>query len=289
MDDPWANAWGETSRPALSESSASSWTAPSVSVIQGDHEDDLSMPSWSSGPNAGWTEPDLPETSLWGADTVAGGWNPAPSSFDRMSLASKESDASPEPDASQEPLHSPVNHEPRKSPETPPLDEGGWKVPTIQADAESPKPSPPASPVKVAPLSLSPANGVNDFGSGGWDPAPSLPAEHSDESLALEKEPSPAKARPVSSVPDDIDGFGVFETAHEVDEADGWGSPSRAGFTAPSGDPWATAEPWGSESAAHAQEETSEDDAWEAARQQKAKQDLHVVCDMYLASHMNWC
>ncbi|KAJ3517757.1 hypothetical protein NLJ89_g318 [Agrocybe chaxingu] len=43
------------------------------------------MPSWPTEPTTRWSKPDLPETSLWGSDASAG-WNPAPSTFDRISL-----------------------------------------------------------------------------------------------------------------------------------------------------------------------------------------------------------
>ncbi|CAA7258599.1 unnamed protein product [Cyclocybe aegerita] len=64
---------------------SSTWPAPPASAIHGDHEDDLSIPPWPTEPTTHWSEPDLPETSRWGSDASAG-WNPVPSTFDRISL-----------------------------------------------------------------------------------------------------------------------------------------------------------------------------------------------------------
>ena len=237
MEDPWANAWGDPSKstlPVITSGSTSSWSAPSVSVIQGDHEDDLSAPEWSIKPTSGWGDPDIAETSLWGSDASAG-WNPAPSTFDRISLASKDSTSEisatfVEP-APQIPEQSAVSH---SSPSSS-IDEDEPPLPTVSPPRTPPPTfvSTPDSP-KVPPLSL-----------------PSV---------------------------DDADGFGTFETA--VEEAEGWSTPSKPGFSLPSADAlaWGT-EPWEApNSAAHTSEvQDEEEDEWEAARQQKEKQDRHVV------------
>ncbi len=234
MEDPWANAWGDPSKSTLPSGSTSSWSAPSVSAIQGDHEDDLSAPEWSIKPTSGWGDPDIAETSLWGSDASAG-WNPAPSTFDRISLASKDSTSEisatfVEP-ASQIPEQSAVS----PSSPSPCIDEDEPPLPTV-SPPRTPSPtfvSTPDSPI-VPPLSL-----------------PSV---------------------------DDADGFGTFETA--VEEAEGWSTPSKPGFSLPSADAlaWGT-EPWEApNSAAHTSEvQDEEEDEWEAARQQKEKQDRHVV------------
>lgn len=86
MEDPWANAWGEPSKPTLSESSSSNWSAPSVSTIHGDHEDDISTPSWSVEPTTHWDEPSVTETSLW-SNEVPSTWQPVRSTFDTIPLS----------------------------------------------------------------------------------------------------------------------------------------------------------------------------------------------------------
>ncbi|KAF8159615.1 hypothetical protein B0H34DRAFT_796844 [Crassisporium funariophilum] len=85
MDDPWANAWGEPSKSAAHDpslASSSTWSAPSVSVIHGDHEDDISIPSWSVEPPTQWNEPNVAEASLWGNDSQSKlDWDTGQSSF----------------------------------------------------------------------------------------------------------------------------------------------------------------------------------------------------------------
>ncbi|KAF8909336.1 hypothetical protein CPB84DRAFT_1843132 [Gymnopilus junonius] len=90
MEDPWANAWGEPSKSTVSDSSilvsgSSTWAAPSVSAIHGDHEDDLSTSSWSVPATPHWSDTDAVETSIWTND-VSSAWAPASSTFDRISL-----------------------------------------------------------------------------------------------------------------------------------------------------------------------------------------------------------
>ncbi|KAK0188929.1 hypothetical protein F5146DRAFT_1225608 [Armillaria mellea] len=63
MDNPWANAWGDDTRPHHSSSSTTSWSVPVT--LNNDHEEaDIGVPSWSSESNAlQWNEL---TTSLWG-------------------------------------------------------------------------------------------------------------------------------------------------------------------------------------------------------------------------------
>ncbi|KDR80575.1 hypothetical protein GALMADRAFT_135713 [Galerina marginata CBS 339.88] len=163
MEDPWANAWGETSKSTLPEPSplsagSSTWAAPSVSAIHGDNEDDLSASSWSAQPTTHWHEPDISETSLWNNDvSSASAWNPTPSTFDRISL-SKDSASESETHFST-PLSEDIQHSLPSSPS-----------PSFTRDKDPPSPSPhvklpetpPHSPV---PPSLSPeSEDVDAFG-----------------------------------------------------------------------------------------------------------------------------
>ncbi|KAK0467243.1 uncharacterized protein EV420DRAFT_1700369 [Desarmillaria tabescens] len=61
MDNPWANAWGDDTRPQHSPSPPTPWSVPATS--NNDHEEaDIGIPSWSSHALQ-WNEP---TTSLWG-------------------------------------------------------------------------------------------------------------------------------------------------------------------------------------------------------------------------------
>lgn len=165
MEDPWANAWGEPSKSTLHEHSipsitggASSWGAPSVSVIQGDHEDDLSTPAWSLKPTTSWGEPDIAETSLWGSDASAR-WNPAPSTFDRISLTSKDSIPENEP-TSVESTFQELQDSDVSSPSLSSV--ADEEEPRAESRETSPKPL-SRSPV-VPPLSLPSVDDIDGFG-----------------------------------------------------------------------------------------------------------------------------
>ncbi|KAK0202805.1 hypothetical protein DFS33DRAFT_1385170 [Desarmillaria ectypa] len=61
MDNPWANAWGDDTRPQHSPSPPTPWSVRATS--NNDHEEaDIGIPSWSSHALQ-WNEP---TTSLWG-------------------------------------------------------------------------------------------------------------------------------------------------------------------------------------------------------------------------------
>ncbi|KAK0488923.1 hypothetical protein IW261DRAFT_1442297 [Armillaria novae-zelandiae] len=60
MDNPWANAWGDDTRPHHSSPPTTSWSVPAT--LNNDHEEaDIGIPSWSSNALQ-WNEP---TTSLW--------------------------------------------------------------------------------------------------------------------------------------------------------------------------------------------------------------------------------
>ncbi|KAF8889376.1 hypothetical protein BD779DRAFT_1521191 [Infundibulicybe gibba] len=67
-DDPWANAWGEASKPVPEQSldPNPSWQDPPNSIFKENQEADIGLPSWSVGADIKWTEPsDTQEESLW--------------------------------------------------------------------------------------------------------------------------------------------------------------------------------------------------------------------------------
>lgn len=260
MEDPWANAWGESSKSDLPANTniSSSWSAPSVSVIQGDHEDDISTPEWSIKPSTGWGDPDIAETSLWGSDASAG-WNPAPSTFDRISLASKDSTS--EISATIVEPASQILEESALSTELPSFpDDGGID------EQQSPTPAAVSPQLTASPELASTSHSLT--------------------------------VPPLSLPPlDDVDGFGTFETA--IEDAEEWGTPPKPSFSLPSADAlaWGT-EPWQAPKSASQTLDNREEevDEWETARQQKEKQDQHVVrillgaCTQYLTlfSHQNY-
>ncbi|KAF9563948.1 hypothetical protein CPC08DRAFT_816295 [Agrocybe pediades] len=249
MDDPWANAWGDSSKSTLSDSAAiqlnnASWTSPSISAIHGDNEDDLSAaPSWSARPTSLWESTDVSANDLWTSDTSSA-WNPTPSTFDKISLSSRES----------------VNESETPFPESVSTIKDGEDTPSSStASLPDDDKQPPHTESYVAQSidsRLSPSN--SPARSPGLPPPP----------LALD--PS-----------DDFDAFGSFETATESIDTAGW-SPSKPVFSLPSADATAWGGAW--EDPGSSVEETASakpitedlDDAWERARQEKAKQDLYV-------------
>ena len=66
MEDPWANAWGDQSRSLdTTTTSTPVWTAPLAPAIQSDDEDDISVPSWSTGPATSWGDDETNKSSMW--------------------------------------------------------------------------------------------------------------------------------------------------------------------------------------------------------------------------------
>ena len=217
MDDPWANAWGDPSK-----SSSSNWSAPSVSTIHGDHEDDISTRSWSVEATPRWDEASLTEASLW-RNEPSSTWQPAHSTFDTIPLSTVPAQL-PQFSAS-------TSEEPEK--------------PLSSSDN-----SPPSSPISETP-----------------SPLPSL----SPKPLHL--------SRPVTP-----DAFGTFKGADEFEEQtddDSW----KPTLSLPSADADTWSPSWGEPNESHLLEPpgTAEalDNAWETAKQQKARQDRHVVRTVY--------
>ena len=126
MEDPWANAWGEPSKSSTPDSSvlvsgSSTWSAPSVSAIHGDNEDDLSASSWSAQPTSHWNDAEPIETSIWNTDAPST-WAPTSSTFDRLSLSSgfpsePEAPSSTSPSEDAGVIPSPISHSVSLEPE----------------------------------------------------------------------------------------------------------------------------------------------------------------------------
>jgi hypothetical protein len=216
MDDPWANAWGEPSK-----SSSSSWSAPSVSTIHGDHEDDISTRSWTVEPTTHWDEASLTEASLW-RNEPSSTWQPAHSTFDTIALSTVPVQLPQFPTSTSE--------EQEKS-------------------LSSSDNSPPSSPISETQTpSLSPS------------PKP----------LHLSRPATP-------------DAFGTFKGADEFEEPtdESW----KPTLSLPSADADTWSPSWGDSNESNSLEPpgTAEalDIAWETAKQQKARQDRHVVRTVY--------
>ena len=217
MDDPWANAWGEPSK-----SSSSNWSAPSVSTIHGDNEDDISTRSWSVEPTTHWDEANLTEASLWRNEPSLS-WQPAHSTFDTIPLSTVPAQLPQFPTST-------TSEEPEKS-------------------LSSSDISPPSSPISETQTpSLSPS------------PKP----------LHLSRSATP-------------DAFGTFKGADDFEEPtdESW----KPTLSLPSADADTWSPSWGESNESHSVEPpgTAEalDIAWETAKQQKARQDRHVVRTAY--------
>ena len=218
MDDPWANAWGEPSK-----SSSSNWSAPSVSTIHGDHEDDISTRSWSVEPTTHWDEANLTEASLW-RNEPSSTWQPAHSTFDTIPLSTVPAQLPQFPTSRSE--------EPEKS-------------------LTSSNNSHPSSPI----------------------------SENQTPSLSPSLSPKPRRlSRPATP-----DAFGTFKGADEFEEStdESW----KPTLSLPSADADTWSPSWGESNESNSIEPpgTAEalDIAWETAKEQKARQDRHVVRTVY--------
>lgn len=248
MEDPWANAWRDSSKSVLPQPSPL-WASPSVSVLHGDHETDLSTPSWpkDSEASSAWVV-DPSADHIWSATESA--WNPQPSTLDKASLAGEYT----------APVHSHnQTHEADSSSASLSLDgEHSWALPKPQLQ-EARQPTPPS-----ISASLSEKLEATNAASANEDHENCSPLR-SPVSQTL----SPTKSPP-APLSDDIDGFGSFETGQDEQER----ASSHLAF--PPMPP--TSGPWDSDWQVESDDGNNEqEDAWEAARRQKEKQDRHVA------------
>ncbi len=228
MDNPWANAWGDDTRPHHSSSPTTSWSVPATSN-NGHEEADIGIPSWSSNALQ-WNEP---TTSLWGEKSNS---EPAVANTDHDMHV--ESTAEPDVGLSTE------------------------DVPSLPDSSQD-------SPVGSEELEISVFT----------PPSLTLPSFR-DEST----EDSRPESRPGSP-----DAFGTFETGLRMNnvEADPW-TPSKPSFSDLSDSAstsWETN--W---VPADSGSDAARVDEWEAAKQEKARRDLHVVrlfCSLFRGSSKN--
>ena len=212
MDDPWANAWGEPSK-----ASSSNWSAPSVSTIHGDHEDDISTRSWSVEPMTHWDEASLAEASLW-RNEPSSSWQPTDSTLDTIPLSTVPAQLPQFPTSSSE---------------------------ETEKSSSSDNSPPPSSPISETP-SLSPS----------LSPKP------------------PHISRTATP-----DAFGTFKGADEFEEPtdESW----KPTLSLPSADVDTWSPSWGESNELNSVNPpgTAEalEIAWETAKQQKERQDRHVV------------
>ncbi|KAI0295958.1 hypothetical protein BC826DRAFT_1174887 [Russula brevipes] len=151
MDDLWANAWGSPDN--IKDETTTTSEKPKDDAFQ---EDDLSMPSWSTGPGIQWNEPSDTQSSLWSQPTqdwsLANPYSDIPPAPSRLAELPDDKGPAVELVAEPEPHSTPSSpqaqsdvvsaHAPSPSKE---LDEEVSPSP-IPSPAPSPSPSPPPSP-----------------------------------------------------------------------------------------------------------------------------------------------
>jgi hypothetical protein len=254
MEDPWANAWGDSSKSVLPVPSPL-WAAPSVSVLHGDHEDDLSTPSWPKDSASAYDTTDLAPEHIWSTtDLPSSTWNPPPSTFDEISLAG-------ECEPQQDPLA-----ETQEAQSYPHEEEGAWAIPGPQLQKVLPTFSPSFSEtVSILPEATNVPNnapGTEGKGQESWSSSQSPTS------------PTPPLPKSTSApLSEDVDGFGSFETGQDNQEKESW-TPTNSVFP-----PISSANSkWDSAWKVEPEEGKSEqEDAWEAARRLKEIQDRHVA------------
>ena len=153
MDDLWGNAWGSPDDDAK----ATAWSASEKPQNDDHQEDDLAMPSWSTGPGIQWDEPSDTQNPLWSnAHHTAQDWSHE-DPYGDIALANSRSAEPPADDNSTVEL--PVEPEP-PSLSTPlprgqydditapslPRELDGELLPSPISSSPPPEPSPPSSP-----------------------------------------------------------------------------------------------------------------------------------------------
>lgn len=173
MDDLWGNAWGspeEDAKPAT-------WTFTEKHRNDDLQEDDLAMPSWSTGPGIRWDEPSDTHTSLW-SNANANAYHtqdrPLENSYDDIALGNSHL-AEPQGDTVELPVE-PESHS--SSPPSPQAqhDDITAPSPSREPDRElSSSPTPPSpSPSPSPSPEPSPSSSLDAFGTF------TIGAEHSD-------------------------------------------------------------------------------------------------------------
>jgi hypothetical protein len=173
MDDLWGNAWGSPEDDAK----PTTWTISEKPRNDDFQEDDLAMPSWSTGPGIRWDEPSDTHTSLWSSanarHTVQD--RPLENSYDDIPVGHSHL-AEPQGDNNST-VELPVEPESHSfSPPSPRAqrDDITAPSPSREPDRElSPSPT-PSSPSPSPPPEPSPSSSLDAFGTF------TIGAEHSD-------------------------------------------------------------------------------------------------------------
>ncbi|KAH9995589.1 hypothetical protein BJV77DRAFT_229640 [Russula vinacea] len=167
MDDLWGNAWGSPDDDAK----ATAWSTSEKPQNDDHQEDDLAMPSWSTGPGIQWDEPSDTQGPLWSnAHHTAQDWS-LEHPYGDISLANSRPAEPPADDNSTVEL--PVEAE--SPPHSPYLPQGQCddiSAPSLSRELdEELSPSPISSPPPPEP---SPPSSPDAFGTF------TIGAEHSD-------------------------------------------------------------------------------------------------------------
>ena len=247
MEDPWANAWGEPSKSIFPEPT---WASPPLSVLHGDHEDDLSTPSWPKGHTSDWAATDIAADDIWPSTSTT--WKPEPYSLDKISLG-EESYAEFLETLSPSSRDTEEYYTSESSP------------PIQQATSHSAHVDPVSQASSIpAPLStsLSEVSHTKQLTqSNDWTTARAAPST------------PPSIPTIIAPLPlEDNDGFGSFETGRDTQDADRWSSTKPA---LPEIVAWSSAwqDPYSTDKASPDRPE----DEWVAARREKERQDRRVV------------
>jgi len=246
MEDPWANAWGDSPKHVLPEPS-SLWAAPSVSVLHADNEDDLSTPSWPSG--SGWSAEDLSADHIWSTAEISSTWNPSSTSDENSLAGGYTQQESPRTETQGAGGHSSSSLPLHEEEETQTLSKSHQEISNHH--------SIPSEPLEIPHI-----------GPGSED------EEHDKTPQSSPSPISPPKPIP-ASLSEDVDGFGSFETGEDNLDTGSWTPTNSVLPPVSSTDSanWNSAWQVEFEHGSHEQE-----DAWEAARRQKEKRDRHVAC-----------
>lgn len=241
MDDLWGNAWGSPE----DDVKPTTWKISEKSRNDDLQEDDLAMPSWSTGPGIRWDEPSDTQNSLWSNANAhhTAQDRPLENPYDDISLENSRL-AKPQEDNNAT-VELPVEPESHSfSPPSPRAQRDDITVPSPSREPDhelspsptpsspSPSPSPPPSP----PREPSPSSSLDAFGTF------TIGAEHSDTV------PLPTIGGPLGGQIDDNE----------------WGSP------------------WGSVSK-DAEEGSAQvaSDEWESAKLRQLEMDSRVVRNFF--------
>ena len=205
MDDLWGNAWGSPD-DAKDERKPVVWSPPEKTRTDNPQEEDLSVPSWSSGPSIQWDAPSATLSPLWSTShhgaSVQHDWSLDDNPYGDIPLGSPSQTELPN-DHSSNDLESdptPPTTQVDEIPASPPSAELGIEEevipPQVLSSVTTPRSSPPPSPnafgtfvagaehSDVVPFSSKRDSSGGQLYANEWDsPWKSAPAVVEDESL----------------------------------------------------------------------------------------------------------